>query len=104
MSAILSSYLVSISCIALKRIRKEPLLKAHFMLGKYGLVVNGTAILFSFLAYVMIFFPPMRSPIPSSMNWSVVIYLGVLSISLVYYLLKGRYVYDGPVKYVKKSI
>lgn len=104
MSAILSSYLVSISCIALKRIRKEPLLKAHFMLGKYGLVVNGTAILFSFVAYVMIFFPPMRSPIPSSMNWSVVIYLGVLSISLVYYLLKGRYVYDGPVKYVKKSI
>jgi choline transport protein len=102
--ALLSSYLVSISCIALKRMRKEPLLNAYFTLGKYGLAINIVSILFLLLAYIMIFFPPTPNPIVSGMNWSVVIYVGVMSISLIYFYFKGRYVYVGPVEYVKKDI
>jgi choline transport protein len=104
MCALLSSYLVSISCIALKRIRKEPLLKSYFSLGRFGLAINITSILFIALAYVMIFFPPTSNPIPSAMNWSVIIYVIVLGFSLIYYFFKGRHSYDGPVKYVKKNI
>jgi choline transport protein len=40
LSALLSSYLVSISCIALKRIRKEELLTPYLTLGKYGLAMS----------------------------------------------------------------
>ena len=62
LSALLSSYLVSISCIALKRIRKEPLLESYFGLGRSGLVINVTSLLFVLLAYIMIFFRPDISP------------------------------------------
>jgi choline transport protein len=37
------------------------------------------------------------------MNWSVVIYCGVLFLSLVYFVLRGRHNYVGPVEYVRKS-
>lgn len=79
-------------------------MNAHFTLGKYGLAINIVSILFLLLAYIMIFFPPTTNPIPSGMNWSVVIYVGVLSISLIYFFFKGRHVYVGPVEYVKKDI
>jgi drug/metabolite transporter (DMT)-like permease len=101
--ALLTSYMVSISCMTLKRIRKEPLLPAHFTLGRYGLTVNILSVAFLLLAYVFIFFPPAPKPAPPQMNWSVVIYCGVLTLSLVYFLLKGRHVYVGPVEYVKKT-
>lgn len=104
LSALVASYLVSISSITLKRIRKEPLLDSHFKLGRAGLAINIASILFLVLVFVMLFFPPAPNPVPSDMNWSVVIFTGVLSLSMVYYFLfKGRHNYVGPVEYVKKS-
>ena len=36
------------------------------------------------------------------MNWAIVIFVAILLWSVAYYMLKGRYVYDGPVAYVRK--
>ncbi|KAL8734737.1 MAG: hypothetical protein Q9181_003101 [Wetmoreana brouardii] len=41
-------------------------------------------------------------PTPQSMNWSIVIFMGVLAFSGVYYLFRARHKYEGPVKLVKK--
>ena len=101
--ALLSSYMVSISCVALKRIRGEPLLPAYFRLGRLGLPINVISLCFLALAYVMIFFPPVIQPPLDAMNWSVVIYFGVLALSATYYFFRGRHVYVGPVEYVRKS-
>ncbi|MCJ1430794.1 hypothetical protein MMC27_000144 [Xylographa pallens] len=101
--ALLSSYIVSISCVALKRIRRQPLLPSYFELGRWGLPVNIVSLSFLVLAYVMIFFPPVIQPALNVMNWSVVIYCGVLSLSAVYYIFRGRYVYIGPVEYLRKT-
>jgi choline transport protein len=95
--------MVSISCVTLKRIRGEPLLPAYFRLGRLGLPINIISLCFLVLAYVMIFFPPVIQPPLNAMNWSVVIYFGVLALSAGYYLFRGRYVYVGPVEYVRKS-
>ena len=58
--------------------------------------------MFLALAFVMILFPPARNPQVESMNWSIVIFSGVLVLSLAYYLrAKGKYV--GPVKLVRKE-
>jgi choline transport protein len=105
LSALLASYLVSISSLTLKRIRKEPLLDSHFSLGRAGLPINIASLAFLLLIFVMIFFPPTSNPSLSSMNWSVVIFTGVLAISMVYYFIGGgRHLYVGPVEYVRKSV
>lgn len=101
--ALLSSYIVSISCMALKRIRREPLLPSYFTLGRWGLPINLLSIGFLLLSYVMIFFPPAPNPPVDVMNWSVVIYSGVLLLSFVYFIIRGRHNYVGPVEYVRKS-
>ena len=44
--ALLSSYIVSISCIIIKRIRKEPFLPRQWSLGKFGMPINVFSVLF----------------------------------------------------------
>lgn len=88
--------------MALLRIKGRPLLKCHFSLGKYGLAINILSLLFLMLSFVMICFPPARNPTLQSMNWSIVIFAGVLVLSWGYYLGKARHKYVGPVKLVKR--
>ena len=100
--ALLFSYMISIGSMALLRIRGKPLLKCHFSLGRYGLLANIPALMFAVLAFVMICFPPSSDPTPESMNWSILIFTGVLLISGIYYVVKARHKYVGPVKLVNK--
>ncbi|KAF2435933.1 putative GABA permease [Tothia fuscella] len=101
--ALISSYMISISCVWLKRYRKEPLLTRRFSLGKYGAAINGFAVLFLGLVFVMCFFPPAPNPNAKQMNWSVVMYVFVMIFSLLYYYFKGMKVYVGPVEYVRRE-
>lgn len=48
-------------------------------------------------------FPPVVRPNAEEMNWSVVMYVGVMGLSMVYYFFKGKRVYVGPVEYVRKT-
>ncbi|KAL8978516.1 MAG: hypothetical protein Q9205_005912 [Flavoplaca limonia] len=101
-TALLASYMISIGSMAWRRITSQPLLPSYFSLGKLGLPINVGALMFLALAFVMILFPPARNPQVESMNWSIVIFSGVLVLSLAYYLrAKGKYV--GPVKLVRKE-
>lgn len=102
--ALLSSYIISISCMAIKRIRREPLLPSKFSLGVLGLPINLLSVGFLALAFIMIFFPPGPDPELASMNWASLIYAGVIIISLVYYVFRGRFKYAGPVEYVRKTV
>lgn len=102
-AAMLTSYLISIGCVALKRIRGEPLLPSKFNLGKFGLPINIIAVLFLFFLWVFTFFPTAPNPKVADMNWTVLGYGVVLIFALVYYVLHGRHVYAGPVEYVHKA-
>lgn len=101
--ALLASYMISIGSMALRRIRSQPLLPSHFSLGKWGLAINIGALLFLMLAFVMVFFPPVRNPELDSMNWSILIFGGVIIFSLAYYL-RAKHKYVGPVKLVSKEL
>jgi len=100
--ALLSSYMVSIGSMTLLRIKGRPLLKCYFSLGRYGLTINVLSLLFLMLSFVMVCFPPARSPTLQNMNWSIVIFAGVLVLSWGYNLGRPRHKYVGPVKLVKK--
>ncbi|ETI24991.1 hypothetical protein G647_04361 [Cladophialophora carrionii CBS 160.54] len=102
-AALLSSYLVSIGCVAFRRLRKQPLLGRAFNLGPLGLPINLASIAFLLLTFVMSFFPGMGHPIPQTMNWSCLAYGGVLIIGGGYYMFWARHHYVGPVEYVRMS-
>lgn len=100
--ALLSSYIISISCIFLKRWHNEPLLPSRFSLGKAGIWINGISVVYLSMAFLFAFFPTFPSPSPDLMNWNILIYGVVVIFSLVYFSVKGRKVYAGPVEYINR--
>ncbi|KAH8897960.1 amino acid transporter [Thozetella sp. PMI_491] len=102
--ALVTSYIVSIGSILSRRLRKAPLLPGHFSLGKMGIPVNVVSIAFLAIFWVMAFFPQVPNPAPVDMNWSIVVYGGVLTFASIYYFFRARHRYDGPVAYVKKEV
>ncbi|KAF2187994.1 amino acid transporter [Zopfia rhizophila CBS 207.26] len=101
--ALLSSYIISISCMFLKRWRNEPLLPSQFRLGKYGIWVNGISIVYLCVAFIFSFFPSFPHPTPDLMNWNILIYGAVVIFSLLYFSSRGRHIYVGPVEYINKD-
>jgi len=105
LGGILSSYVISISCILRKRLVGEELLPSKFKLGHgFGIFLNVASLIFLVFMFVLSFFPPSVNPAPNLMNWNILIYGVVVIGSLLHYLFQGRYMYDGPVEYVRKGI
>ncbi|KAL8636513.1 MAG: hypothetical protein Q9226_009246, partial [Calogaya cf. arnoldii] len=100
--ALISTYMLSVGSMTILRIQGRPLMKCHYSLGRYGLLINILSMLFLMLAFVLLCFPPARNPTLDGMNWSIVIYTGVLVLSWGYYLARARHKYLGPVKLVKR--
>jgi amino acid transporter len=101
--AILSSYVISIPCMFIKRWRKEPLLPSKLSLGKLGIWVNDTSILWLCIAITFAFSPIVPHPTQDLMNRNILIYGVVVIFSLSYFVVKGRKVYVGPVQYLNKD-
>lgn len=101
--ALITSYLTSIGCVTWRRLRGLPLLDSKFSLGKFGLAINMFSVAFLVLIYVFAFFPQVPEPSAESMNWAIVVYIGVLGIAGIYYVARARHHYDGPVAYVRKT-
>ncbi|KAF2824350.1 amino acid transporter [Ophiobolus disseminans] len=102
-AAMLTTYLISISCITLKRLRGEPLLPSKFDLGRFGLAINLIAVAFLIFFWVFCFFPVGPNPTVVDMNWACLGYGIVIIFALVYYAVRGRHVYLGPVAVVTRT-
>jgi choline transport protein len=102
-ASMLTSYLISIGCVTLKRLRGEPLLPSKFDLGKWGLLINLIAVVFLVFCWVFTFFPVGPHPTVVDMNWASLGYGCVLIFAVVYYIFRGRHVYVGPVEYVRRG-
>jgi len=98
-----SSYIICIACVTWRRIRGLPLLPSRFDLGRAGLPINILAIIFLTIEWLFMFWPSYPKPNAAGMNWTVVIYVGVLVWALAYYQIRGKKQYSGPVEYVRKS-
>ncbi|KAJ5831699.1 hypothetical protein N7474_000010 [Penicillium riverlandense] len=102
--AMMSSYIITIACVLLKRIRGEPLPPHRWTLGRYGMAINIGALCFLFPVFVFAFFPLTSTVEPDSMNWCAVMYGAILIIAVVYYVLRGRHHYIPPVALVKREM
>jgi amino acid transporter len=102
-SALLCSYTVSISCVLLKRIRGQPLPPHRWSLGRFGMAINIAALCFLCPLFVFVFFPLTTPVVPSTMNWSSLMFGGMILFATVYYLIYGRKQYTPPVFLVKRE-
>jgi choline transport protein len=96
------SYALSIACILVKRLRKEPLPPARFSLGRYGTAINAFATIYVIVSAVASFFPVAVPTDAENMNWSSVMFGGVFIIACVDYVVRGRKHYTEPRKHLNK--
>ncbi|GAB1197727.1 hypothetical protein APSETT444_007030 [Aspergillus pseudonomiae] len=96
-AALLSSYIISISCVRIRRWRKQPLPPARWNMGRLSPYVDTVSLLVLSIVWTFSFFPLTREVDATTMNWGVVIFVSVIIFSLVYYLIYARKVYKGPV-------
>ncbi|KAK8086710.1 amino acid transporter [Apiospora phragmitis] len=101
-----TSYIITLGAIITRRFsrRRGPLPRSRFDLGRAGLPINLGALAFLSVMFPFLFFPSGPSPSPADMNWSCVVYSIVVVFAMIYYFFRGRYVYKGPVEYVRKDI
>ncbi|GJJ08674.1 hypothetical protein Clacol_002893 [Clathrus columnatus] len=103
-AALLSSYIICILCVRLKRWRNEPLPPARWSLGKYGGLINDLAVAYLVLVFVLTFFPMTKIVTPANFNWNVLIYVFTLIFSVAFFFVKGRRIYVGPVMLIKNDV
>ncbi|KAK1920417.1 hypothetical protein P3342_002714 [Pyrenophora teres f. teres] len=101
--ALIFSYIISIGCIRLKRLRGQPLLPRRWSLGKFGGIVNDLALGFLFVSFLFSFFPMIPNPTVIDMNWASVMFGALVIIATVNYFVSARKSYIAPVSLVKKD-
>jgi amino acid transporter len=99
--ALLSTYMLSIGCVSLKRIRGDPLPPARWSLGRYGLPINLFAFFYSAFAIVFSCFPDSLPENTSTANWAPAVWGGVILLSFVTYLLHGKKHFTAPVVFIE---
>lgn len=103
--ALLTSYLTSMGCILIKRVRGEELLPRRFDLGvPLGWFTNVVGLIYIMLAYIFAFFPLYNNPVLETMNWASCVYGGVGVVATVYYIFYARHVYVPPVSRLAKDL
>ncbi|KAL8934992.1 MAG: hypothetical protein Q9211_004937 [Gyalolechia sp. 1 TL-2023] len=103
-SALISSYILSIGCLVSKRLRREPFPPSRFSLGKYGMAINLAALIFLVPFFFFVFFPTSTPVDAQTMNWNVSMFGGITVFATVYYVGGGRKVYRPPVLIQNRGI
>jgi choline transport protein len=101
--AVLCSYFLTISCLVYRRLAGPPLPRRRWSLGKFGLAINISSLLFLTPLIFFITWPTVTPVTATTMNWSSIMLVGVFIIAAVYYVLKGRKEYNGPVILMKRN-
>ncbi|EMC93285.1 hypothetical protein BAUCODRAFT_235090 [Baudoinia panamericana UAMH 10762] len=106
-AALIFSYIISIGCVRLKRLRGEPLLPRRWSLGRWGGPINDITLAFLFVGFVFSFFPEAPSVgdpnWAADFNWAIVIFAATCLLALLYYVCGGHRQYVAPVSLVKQD-
>ncbi|KAF2107377.1 amino acid/polyamine transporter I [Lophiotrema nucula] len=102
--ATLLSYYLTIGCLVHRRVKGPALPMRRWSLGRFGLAVNvGALVLLTPLIFFLTW--PLTTPVTAEgMNWSSVMLAGVFIIATVYYVVKGRHEYAGPVVHIRREV
>ncbi|KAH8786603.1 polyamine transporter TPO5 [Hyaloscypha finlandica] len=67
-----------------------------FSLGRFGFVINAATVAWILLAIVLFCMPTAIPVTPVSMNYASVVFMGFASISVIWYIIRGRKAFTGP--------
>ncbi|RYN36518.1 hypothetical protein AA0119_g4934 [Alternaria tenuissima] len=96
--ALYISYLMPIVLIFYRRIaRPSSLLYGPFRLGKLGIAINLVSIVYTVYVSIFLLFPPYQPVTAQNMNYAPVVLGGVLILSAVWWFIKGKNEFVGPV-------
>lgn len=96
-AGLFTSYMIPIILMIMKRLRGEHVRMGPWSMGRIGLAVNIYAVCFLFISIIFSFFPPALPVTPVGMNWSCLMFGGMVLIGLVWYAIWGRKAYNGPI-------
>jgi amino acid transporter len=99
--AMLSTYMISIGCVLRKRLLSEPLPPARWSLGRWGILVNTFAFMYSGFVIIFSCFPTSVPVTTSTANWAPAVWVGVTLLSWVVYIAWGQKRYTAPVIFVE---
>ncbi|KAG5950163.1 hypothetical protein E4U53_005420 [Claviceps sorghi] len=100
--ALLQCYCLCIGCMLYRRVsHPETLPLARFSLGKYGMLINASALVSSLWGFFWCFWPQVYPVTAPGFNWSSLLFVSALVIAIVYYVFAGRHNYHGPVVLVE---
>jgi choline transport protein len=80
----------------IKRFSGERINFGPWNLGRYGLSVNIFAAIYTLVTVIFTFFPPSLPVDAVTMNYSCVVYGGVVILGLIYYAIRGHKTFVGP--------
>lgn len=102
-AAYFSTFVVAAGVLLQKRLTTAPedMNYGPFHLGRFGVPIIVLAIAYSMIGIFFSFWPPEPSPNAESMNWSIAVFGGTLVLSMVFWLVHGRKVYEGPLEEIQ---
>lgn len=94
-----TSYAIAASIFLIEKFRpkEERIPSGPFQLGRAGIPIIIASIIYSIIGVFFSFWPGVLNPSLLTMNWSVVVFFGVLILSMGFWLIHGRKVYTGPI-------
>jgi amino acid transporter len=102
--ALMWTYATSVGCVLYRRVAHPELMpNARWSLGKWGVPVNIIGFAYSLFTFFWSFWPNTIPVTLENFNWSVALFVGILVLSLVMYVVRGRKVYNGPVTDIKAA-
>ncbi|KAI5783698.1 amino acid/polyamine transporter I [Geopyxis carbonaria] len=102
-AAFYTSFSIAALCMLHKRLTTphSDIRWGPFKLGRFGVPVTIIAVLYSAIGTFFSFWPPDANPTVETMNWSCVIFVGVLFFAVVHWFAFARHTYKGPIMEVR---
>ena len=100
--ALMATYVLSIGCVTLRRLYKEPLPRARWPLGRMGLPINCLALFYASWSCFWSFWPIECNVTSADFNWACVLFVGLMAFSWLLYQCGAKTTYHGPVSKVQE--
>lgn len=100
--SLMITYMTSIGCVLYRRIYHPELLpRCRWSLGKWGVPINAFALFYSTFSFFWCFWPQSTPTDTVDFNWSVLMFVAIIVISVIDWFVRARKVYVGPVTLVE---
>ena len=101
--SLLSSYIITISCLIWSRLGGRSIPEGKWSLGRCGLAINIASLFFLIPVFFFALWPAVTPVELQTMNWAVVMFGGMIIWSVVYYVIWARYTYTAPINAVDRQ-